>query len=101
MAKSQRILHVTSVGSSAADEVSRLGFDSSAQMVQAIAGVVSPKYRVTAAAKIIVTPVKEERGGRADDAARAADVQTALADDNVAALVCIRGGAWFVRTLPM
>jgi muramoyltetrapeptide carboxypeptidase len=34
-----------------------------------------------------------------DDDARAKEIQTALADDGIAALVTIRGGAWFSRVL--
>jgi len=97
----QRIIHITSVGSSAADDVARLGVRSVREMLDLIGGVVGPAYRVTGAARIIMAPVHEERGGRTDDAARAADVQAALADDDVAALVCLRGGSWFVRILPM
>jgi len=100
MKRSQRIIHVTSVGSSAADEIHRLGFRSPEALADRIAGVVGPPYRVTCAGKIIMTPVKEAEGGRGDAAARAADIESALADDNVAALVCIRGGSWFVRTMP-
>jgi muramoyltetrapeptide carboxypeptidase len=65
-----------------------------------IEDVVAPRYRVTGPEKIIATPVDEKRGGRDDDTARAADVQKALANDNVAAIVCIRGGSWFARILP-
>jgi muramoyltetrapeptide carboxypeptidase len=101
MSKSHRIIHVTSVGSSAADEISRLGLRSPNSLVELIGGVVGPKHRVTCASRIIMTPVNEAEGGRADDAARAADIETALADDDVAALVCIRGGAWFVRIMPL
>ncbi len=101
MGRTQRIIHVTSVGSSAIDEVARFGVKSPAQMFKAIAKVVAPAYRVTGSAKIVMTPVDETRGGRCDDAARARDIETALANDDVAALVCIRGGAWFVRVLPL
>lgn len=101
MRKSQRIIHITSVGSSAADEIRRLGFDTPGEMAEAIGRTVGPKYRVTCASRIIMTAVKEDEGGRADDAARTADIEAALANDNVSALVCIRGGAWFVRIMPL
>ncbi len=96
----QRIIHVTSVGSSAADEIRRLGVGTPKELFRRIERVVGPRYRVTGASRIIMTPVDEWKGGRADDAARAADVEKALANDDVAALVCIRGGSWFVRVLP-
>lgn len=96
----QRIIHVTSVGSSAADEILRLG-RTPREAMALIRDAVGPAYEVTSADRILMTPVNEAKGGRHDDAARAADVQRALADDRVSALVCVRGGAWFVRILPM
>jgi muramoyltetrapeptide carboxypeptidase len=101
MAKSHRIIHVTSVGSSAADEIARLGAGSPEAVAKVIGGVVGPRYHVTCASRIIMTPVKEHGGGRSDDLARARDIEGALANDDVAALVCIRGGAWFVRVMPL
>lgn len=97
----QRIIHVTSVASSAAQEIERLGLASVRELFRLISETVGPSYRITGPDKIITTRVDEARGGRSDDAARAADIQSALANDNVAAIVCIRGGAWFVRCLPL
>jgi|CXWL01.1.fsa_nt_gi muramoyltetrapeptide carboxypeptidase len=42
----------------------------------------------------------EARSGRSDDEARARDITAALADDKVAAIIAVRGGAWFTRILP-
>src|SRR5690606_10335455 len=56
-------------------------------------------YVVTASPKMLLAKEDDYRGGRADDAARAREVQRLLADDDVAAVVTIRGGAWFTRIL--
>jgi len=96
----QRVIHVTSVGSSAATEVERLGVGGIGPMRELIEQAVGPRYRVTIAGRIITRAVNLRQGGRTDDAERAADIERALADDRVAALVCLRGGAWFVRVLP-
>ncbi len=50
--------------------------------------------------EILDTAEDELRGGRTDDEARARDITLALADPNVAAILAVRGGAWFTRILP-
>jgi muramoyltetrapeptide carboxypeptidase len=62
---------------------------------------VGPRYFVTGEAALIESSEDEHDGGRSDDRARAADIQNALADDDVAAIVGVRGGAWFTRILPL
>lgn len=112
-----RRIHVTAVGSPAHGELARLtagqadapkppksGKASSAKALidnlrELIVGAVGPAYAVTINADLLTAREDDKDGGRADDAARAAEIQSALADDDVAALVTIRGGAWFVRLL--
>jgi len=49
----------------------------------------------------ILDAIEDEfRGGRTDDEDRAHDITNALADDNVSAILAVRGGAWFTRILP-
>lgn len=55
--------------------------------------------RVTANSHLIVAEENDYHGGRSDDAARATEVQAVLGDDDIAAMVTMRGGAWFVRIL--
>jgi len=57
-------------------------------------------FTVTADSVLLAAREDEARGGRTDDARRAADIEAALADDDVVALVAIRGGAWLSRILP-
>lgn len=62
--------------------------------------VVGGSYQVSAQTKLFDAAEDELHGGRADDAERAADIQHALVDSAVAAIVSLRGGAWFTRILP-
>ena len=99
MAKSsgKRIIHLTAVGSSAQRDVDRLGgFD--AMMRLAREGV-GEAFEVRANRKFIYAHHDKRTGSRLDDAERAREVQTLLADDRVAAIVTVRGGAWFTRIL--
>jgi muramoyltetrapeptide carboxypeptidase len=63
--------------------------------------VIGPGYECTANEAIIDAAEDEAMGGRRDDVARAGDIEGALADDHCAAIIVLRGGAWFVRTLPL
>jgi muramoyltetrapeptide carboxypeptidase LdcA involved in peptidoglycan recycling len=90
-------IHITAVASSAATHVKRLGgFERMVELARQGAGA---GYEVTANEKMITCRQDDLAGGRVDDEARAREVERLLADDNVAALVAIRGGAWFVRIL--
>jgi muramoyltetrapeptide carboxypeptidase LdcA involved in peptidoglycan recycling len=60
---------------------------------------VGTNYEVTINSTLLVADENDYKGGRSDDAVRAREVQSALADDNIAALVTVRGGAWFVRLM--
>lgn len=112
-------IHVTAVGSPAHGELARLTAGlttigaakaggnkhaaSSKQLIgnleRLIVEAVGSTYPVTINAELLTAKEADNAGGRDDDAARAAEVQSVLADDDVAALVTIRGGAWFVRLL--
>ncbi len=92
-------IHLTAVGSSATEDIRRLGIDNVGQLLGLVRGAVGDDCRVTASAKMIFSREEDPRGGRFDDAARAKEIEAVLADDDVAALVTIRGGAWFTRIL--
>lgn len=62
---------------------------------------IGPKYQVSGNELILDAVEDETRGGRSDDRLRAEDLQLALADSNVVAIVALRGGAWFARILPL
>ncbi len=57
-------------------------------------------YRLRGRASIIDGILDEKQGGRVDDNARIREIEQVLADDNVAAMVAVRGGAWLTRLLP-
>lgn len=92
-------IHITAVGSPAPDALLRLGVKDIAGLVKLAQAGAGDKYEVTANEKMILAKEVDNEGGRMDDRARAKEIQSALADDGVAALVTIRGGAWFARVL--
>lgn len=112
-----RRIHLTAVGSPAGAELERLAAGLVPPMPQKTkrkrqsttilvhdlaelaADAVGPNYRITINAALLTAREDDKNAGRDDDRARAADIQSVLADDDVAALVTIRGGAWFVRLL--
>jgi len=94
-----RRIHITAVGGSANTVVARLGIKGDDALIALAQSRVGERFRITANAKVIFAKEKPERGGRSDDTARAREIETLLADDNVASLVTIRGGAWFTRIL--
>ena len=77
-----------------------LGCGSTSELIRLIQQAVGARYRVTGSAALIEADEDEHHGGRSDDARRAADLQHALADDRVAGVVTLRGGAWLTRILP-
>ena len=95
----RRRIHITAVGGSAVGVVAKLGVEGVKGLVALAQGRVGDRFRVTASARMIFAKEAPHEGGRSDDAARAREIETLLADDGVAALVTIRGGAWFTRIL--
>lgn len=77
-----------------------LGFDRAAQMVALFQEYIGPTFQLTANSEILDAEEDEFQGGRIDDDLRARDIMQALGDDAVAAILSIRGGAWFTRILP-
>jgi len=57
------------------------------------------RYRVTSDPQCLTAHEDDRHGGRSDDARRARDLQRALRDDRVHAVVAVAGGAWFTRIL--
>jgi muramoyltetrapeptide carboxypeptidase LdcA involved in peptidoglycan recycling len=70
------------------------------RIVELAQHAVGPDYEVTADTALMNPRVDERWGGRRDDERRCRDLQGALADDRTAAIVTLRGGAWFTRLLP-
>ncbi len=93
-------LHLTAPAGSCLDLMKRLGCTAAGDLISLVQTTVGLGYRVTGDQRVIEAPEDDDRGGRTDDARRAADVQRALGDDRVAAIVTLRGGAWLTRILP-
>lgn len=74
---------------------------SGAELVSLVQEAIGPNYQVGGNELILDAVEDESHGGRSDDRLRAEDLQQALADSNVVAIVALRGGAWFTRILPL
>jgi muramoyltetrapeptide carboxypeptidase len=92
-------IHLTAVASYATQGMQMLGIRNADELMSLASGKLGGRYAVTANGKMIFARQDEMHGGRFDDAARAREVETILADDGVAALVTVRGGSWFTRIL--
>lgn len=77
-----------------------LGIENSGQLLSLLTGCVGDDFRLSANSEILDAPENERLGGRDDDLARADDLTAAMANDEVTAIVALRGGAWFTRVLP-
>lgn len=93
-------IHLVSVAGSTAELLRRLGDVSSAGLIEMVQRAVGDRFCVTGNETLIAQPEDDMHGGRFDDRQRAADIEEALADDEVAAVVSLRGGAWLTRILP-
>lgn len=78
-----------------------IGVTSASELIDLVRGIIGSDYVVTGDEALIEAPEDESAGGRRDDRARAEDIERALGDSRVAAIVALRGGAWFSRILPM
>lgn len=98
-AESRRRIHLTAVASPATESLARLEIRNVGQLVRRAQSAIGDRYRVTANGGLIFAREDDAHGGRTDDAERACEITRLLADDHVAAVVTIRGGAWFARLL--
>jgi len=94
-------IHLIAPAGSCRRFVEQLGLASADTLIAHIQGIVGSDFAVTGDADLIAAAEDDDRGGRGDDRERAADIQRALADQEVAAIVALRGGAWFTRILQL
>jgi len=94
-----RRIHLTAVGSPAGKQMRMLGVRNVTQLIDMAQAAVGERYRVMADGPLIWAVENDAAGGRRDDSARVLAVDKIFADDEVAALVTVRGGAWFVRIM--
>jgi len=93
-------IHLIAPAGSCRAFVKDLGLASAEKLIALVQTLAGPKFSVCGDAALIEAEENERRGGRDDDQRRAEDLQRALSDDAVAAIVSLRGGAWFTRVLP-
>lgn len=93
-------IHLMAPAGSCRSFFGRLGLRGAAEFTARVQEFLGGRFRATADDTLLDASEDEAHGGRNDDARRAADIQAALADADVAALILIRGGAWFTRILP-
>ena len=93
------VIHLIAPAGSCGKFLTLLGTPEPNEFLSLVQDHVGPHFSVTGNEQIMAAEENEETGGRNDDLARARDIQTALADSNVVALVTVRGGAWFSRIL--
>jgi len=77
-----------------------LDCDSAAELFELVRTMVPAGLRIAGDPTLIEAGEDDERAGRDDDERRAADLTQALADERVAGIVALRGGAWLTRVLP-
>ncbi len=94
-------VHLIAPAGSCRPFMSLLHVQSASELLAIVQEAVGDGYTVTGDEELIGAGEDEEHGGRTDDRRRAADIERALGDAEVAAVVTIRGGAWFTRVLPM
>lgn len=95
----RRRFHLIAPAGPAQPFFAALKLNSASAFVEYVQRVVGPNYLVTADSALLEAHEDAMHGGRTDDAARATDLQDAFADPATAAIVAVRGGAWFARTL--
>ncbi len=94
-------IHLISPAGSGLRLLRALGLDTVIELLALVQEAVGADYEVTGDEAVIAAGEDDSRGGRTDDQARAADLQRALGDSGVAAIVALRGGAWLTRVLPL
>lgn len=95
----RRRFHLIAPAGPARPFFAALKLSSAAAFVEYVQQIVGTQYLVTADVALLEAHEDAMHGGRTDDEARAADLQAAFTDPATAAIVAVRGGAWFARTL--
>ena len=93
------IIYLASVAGSCREMLQALRCDSAVELIAFVQSAVGDTYLVEGDTALIEAAEDDDRGGRFDDAERAAAIGRRLADDETAAFVALRGGAWLTRIL--
>ncbi len=100
MKRRTRTIHIVAIAGSCRGILHRLGCGSAKDLISMIQDIVGGRYRVTGNARLIEAGEDEMKAGRNDDVSRASNFQRALANDQTAAIISLRGGSWLTRILP-
>jgi muramoyltetrapeptide carboxypeptidase len=92
-------VHLIAPAGDCRDFFRKLGVGSADGFLSLVRESIGPALTVTADRALLEAREKESRGGRDDDESRARDIESALASDDVVALLAVRGGAWLTRIL--
>jgi len=96
---SKPAIYLLSVAGSDRNLPAQLGLRSGKELIGFVQEIVGQEYRVRGNLKLLEAQEDEYRGGRRDDTKRAKVMQRVLADDDIRAVVSLRGGAWLTRIL--
>lgn len=91
-------IHLIAAGSPiGVERLKRLGLRDVAGLCRRVEQVLDGEFEVRADARCLLAREDDQHGGRADDHRRRHDIERALSDDRVTAIVALCGGAWFLR----
>ncbi|MHC4698747.1 MAG: LD-carboxypeptidase [Planctomycetota bacterium] len=94
-------IHLIAPAGSCRPFLEAIDIPSAAALLTLVQDGIGSAYVVSGNETLIEATEDELHGGRQDDRLRARDITQALGDDDVVAVVLIRGGAWFTRVLPL
>jgi muramoyltetrapeptide carboxypeptidase len=94
------IIHIAATANPAGTVMDALGVRSAREVLDRIQETVGEGYRVRGTLPLLEAEVDDHRAGRRDDRARLRELHTVFSDDEVAAVIGVRGGGWLVRLLP-
>ena len=94
-------LHLIAPAGSCGKFFEQLAVCVAAELIALVQDAVGSDYLVTGDEEVIGAGEDDLHGGRQDDTRRATDIQQALSDCDVVAMVALRGGSWLTRILPL
>jgi muramoyltetrapeptide carboxypeptidase len=92
-------VHLIAHGSSVAGRLIRHKLGDVSALCSRVAQALGGGFAVTADPSCLTAAEDDRHGGRIDDLHRARDIQRALSDNRVSAIVALAGGAWCLRIL--
>lgn len=94
------IIYIAAPANPAGTLMDALRVRSARHVLDRIQEAVGEGWHVRGSLPLLEAHVDEHRAGRRDDRARLRELHAALSDDDVAAVVAVRGGGWLLRMMP-